>query len=343
MGAGRTALHAGGGMRGTVRRGRVRGRPGPGRVRLAVALVAGALAGSGGFVPVIPPAGATPAGDGTLAGGEATGQGVFVTYSDRDFVIEGGTVAAPDFGAPTAQAVIDLTGFGSALAALGYSPYSDAAGVLNAFGGTELPVGSIGDRSRAKVTGRPPQDSSAALSGRVGEAKARLVDGPTADASASTVDAPGAVALEAGKARATVATVARAAKSKVTVVLRRLRIGDGLQIESVTLTAGALADGAAGAAGATVVVEGVTLRGTPVRLTPSGFEPAGMAPPDLSPLQAAGIEVLSAGEAKARPGARQSVARATGPRLRVRSSDGRLLTIVLGQASASSNWLSGRG
>ena len=311
------------------------------RRRCAGLLAATALV-AGGFLPVVPPAGATPAGDGTLAGGGATGQGVFLTYSDRDLVLEGGTIAAPDFGAPTAQAGIDLTGLGSALAALGYSPYSDAAGVLNAFGGTELPVGSIGERSRAKVTGRPPQESAVALSGSVGRAKASLADGPTADASASLANAPGAVAVAAGEARATVATVARTADSKVTVVLRRLRLGDGLQIESVTLTANALADGGAGAAGATVVVEGVTLRGTPVRLTPRAFEPAGAAPPDLSPLQAAGIEVLSAGETRSRPGAGQSEARATGPRLRFRSSDGRLLTIVLGQVVATSTWVPGR-
>jgi hypothetical protein len=314
-----------------------------GVTRLAVALVAGALLGSGGLIPVVPPAGATPASDGTLAGGGATGQGVFVTYSDRDLVIEGGTVAAPDFGAPTAQAGIDLTGLGSALAALGYSPYSDAAGVLNAFGGTELPVGSIGERSRAKVAGRPPQDSSVTLSGSVGQAKARLVDGPTADASASVARAPGVVATEVGEARATVATISRTADSKVTVVLRRLRIGQGLAIESVTLTANALADGAAGVAGASVLVEGVTLGGKPVRLTPGGFEPIGAAAPDLSPLQAAGIEIVSAGETQSRPGGRQAEAWATGPRLRFRSSDGRVLTIVLGQVAASSTWVPARG
>jgi hypothetical protein len=305
------------------------------RHRLAVLLATAALVGSGGFIPVVPPAGAAPAGDGTLAG-------VFLTYSDRDFVLEGGTVAAPDFGAPTVQAGIDLTGLGSALAALGYSPYSDAAGVLNAFGGTELPVGSIGERSRAKVTGRPPQESVVSLSGSLGRAKASLTDGPTADAAASMANAPGTVAVEAGEARATVATVSRTADSKVTVVLRRLRLGDGLQIESVTLTAKALADGGAGAAGAAVLVEGLTLRGTPVRLTPDGLEPGGAAPPDLAPLQAAGIEVLSAGETRSQPGAGQSEARATGPRLRFRSSDGRLLTIVLGQVVATSTWVPAR-
>jgi hypothetical protein len=185
--------------------------------------------------------------------------------------------------------------------------------------------------------------SGSAGAGSFGEAKARLVDGPTADASSSVADAPGTVAVQAGEARATVATVSRTADSKVVVVLRRLRIGEDLRIETVTLAANALADGGAGNAGATVVVEGATLRGTPVRLTPGGFEPAGAGAPDLSALHAAGIEVLSAGESDAKPGGRQAEARATGPRLRFRSSDGRLLTIVLGQAAASSTWAPGRG
>jgi hypothetical protein len=337
-------------MTGRVRR----ARAAAGRVRRpAVAVLLAALVGGGGFIPAVPSAAAAPAGHGTLAGGGAAGQGVFVTYSDRDLVIEGGTVAAPDFGAPTAEATIDLTGLGSALAALGYSPYSDAAGVLNAFGGTELPVGSVGERSRAKVAGRPPQESAVTVPGSVGpgsvgpgsvgQAKARLVDGPTADASSSVAHAPGAVAVQAGEARATVATVSRTADSKVTVVLRRLRIGEDLHIDTVTLTANALADDGAGVASASVVVEGVTLRGTPVRLTPRGLEPAGAAPPDLSALHAAGIEVLSAGETEAKPGGRQAEARASGPRLRFRSSDGRLLTIVLGRAAASSTWAAGQG
>lgn len=316
--------------------------------RPAIALVLAALVGGGGLIPVVPSAGATPAGDGTLAGGGATGHGVFVTYSDRDLVLEGGTVAAPDLGAPTAEATIDLTGLGSALAAVGYSPYSDAAGVLNAFAGTELPVGSVGEHSRARVAGRPPQESSVTVpgsvgSGSVGQARARLVDGPTAEASSSVAGAPGSVAVQAGDARATVTTVSRTAASKVTVVLRRIRIGEDLRIDTVTLTANASADGGAGVAGSTAVVEGVTLRGTPVRLTHRGLEPAGAAPPDLAALQTAGIEVLSAGETRAEPGGRQAEARATGPRLRFRSSDGRLLTIVLGQAAASSTWAPGQG
>lgn len=302
--------------------------------RAAVAVIAVAL---------LAPFPAGPAGAAALAGGGATGRGVFVTYADRDTVIEGGTVAAPDLAAPTAQAATDFTGLGSALAALGYSPYSDAAGVLNAFGGTELPVGSIGERSRAKVAGRPPQESTAALSESAGRARARLVDGPTAEAWTSLASPPdGSVTTRAGEIRATVATVTRTADSRVTVVLRGVRIGE-LHIESITLAADALADGAAGRAAATTVVEGVTLGGTPVRLTPKGFEPVGAGAPDLSGLASAGIEVLSAGGTVAQPGGRQADARAVGPRLRFRSPDGRLLTVVLGEAVATSTRDSGRG
>jgi hypothetical protein len=303
-------------------------------VAVAVAVIAGAA---------LLPFPAPPAGAGTLAGGAATGRGLFVTYADRDTVIEGGTVAAPDFAAPTAQAAIDFTGLGSALAALGYSPYSDAAGVLNAFGGTELPVGSIGERSRAKVAGRPPQESTAALSESVGRAHARLVDGPTAEAFTSAASAPdGSVTARSGDIRATVTTVARTAGSKVTVVLRQIRIGE-LHIESIILTADALADGAAGRAAASTVVEGVTVGGTPVRLTPKGFEPVGAGAVDLSGLSFAGIEVLSAGGTAVQPGGRQADARAMGPRLRLRSSDGRLLTVLLGEAVTTSTWEPGRG
>lgn len=304
------------------------------RAAVAVAVIA---------VAAVLPLRAGPAGAATLAGGGATGRGIFVTYADRDTVIEGGTVAAPDFAAPTAQAAIDFTGLGSALAALGYSPYSDAAGVLNAFGGTELPVGSIGERSRAKVAGRPPQESTAALSESAGRAQARLVDGPTADAWTSVASAPaGSVTAQAGNIRATVATVARTAGSNVTVVLRQIRIAE-LHIESITLTADALADGGAGRAAASTVVEGVTVAGVPVRLTPTGFEPVGAGAVDLSGLSFAGIEVLSAGGTVAQPGGRQADARAIGPRLRLRSSDGRLLTVVFGEAAATSTWEPGRG
>ena len=308
--------------------------------RFAAVALAAAWAGA---VPA-GPVGADSASADPLSGGGATGRGVFLTYSDRDNVIEGGTVAAPDTASPTAEAAIDLTGLGSALAALGYSPYSDAAGIVNAFGGTELPLGKVGEQSRAKVAGRPPQESATGVSESIGQAQARLADGPTAEARASMAQFQGTgVAADLGQVRAAVATAKGTADSTVTVVLRSLRIGEHLRIDSVTLTARALADGAAGVAAATVVVEGLTLGGSPVRLTPKGFEPIGAAAPDLSALAAGGVELVGAGETEARPGGRQADARATGPRLRFRSSDGRLVTVVLGQAVVSSTWVPGRG
>ena len=307
------------------------------RAALAALVVAGGVVASG--VPAAPAgAGAGPA----LAGGEATGRGVFVTYSDRDTVIEGGTVAAPDVAAPLAAAALDLAGLGQALASLAYSPYSDAAGVINAFGGTDLPVGSLSEPSRAKVHGRPPQEQRAAVPGPFGaEAIARLADGPTAEAAALAASAgagPGP-AVRIGDVRAVVRKAEGTANSTVSVVLRAVSVGDVLTIDSITLTATAAADGGPGHAAATALVEGVAVAGRPVQLTPKGIEPAGAGPPDLSALAAAGIEAVVAGEAVASPGGREAQSRSTGPRLRLRSHDGRLLTIVLGEARASSTFV----
>ncbi|HYH49818.1 MAG TPA: hypothetical protein VEG38_09750 [Acidimicrobiia bacterium] len=306
--------------------------------RLCIAVIAAVLGASlGPGVPAADAAGASAtAGSEPLSGGGAMGRGVFLTYGDRDTVIEGGTVAPLDLAAPVAQAAIDFTGLGFALAALGYSPYSDAAGVINAFGGTELPLGSVSERSRAKVTGRPPQESAVQWSESAGRAQARLRDGPTAEARTSAATTPDyGVAAQIGEIRATVTTVNRTADSKVTVVLRSVRIGE-LSIDTIRLAADALADGATGRAAATAVVEGVSLAGTPVRITPKGLEPVGASAPDLSLLNRAGIEILSAGGTLSQRGDRQSEARAIGPRIRFRSSDGRLVAVVLGEAVATS-------
>lgn len=275
----------------------------------------------------------------SLAGGEALGRGIFATYSDRDTVIEGGTVAGPDFSAPVARAAVDLTGLGAGLASLAYSPYNDAAGVINAFGGTSLPVGLFSDASRAKVTGRPPQEHQAAAPGPPGSgAWARLSEGPTAEAAALAFATPAgqALAVRIGDVRSTVRRSGPTVASTVSVVLRAVSIGEVLTIESIRLTAAATADGAAGLAEAASLVEGVAVAGRPVRLTPEGIEPLGAGPPGLDGLAATGIEILSAGEARTSPGGQQSDARATGPRIRLRTADGRILTLVLGEAAASS-------
>ena len=286
------------------------------------------------------PARAADAGEAsTLVGGEAVGRGIFATYSDQDTVIEGGTVAAPDFSSPLASAALDLTGLGSGLASLAYSPYNDAPGVINSFAGTSLPLDAISEASRAKVTGRPPQEHQATAPGPPGSvAQARLSEGPTAEAAALAMASPAGqpMAVRIGDVRSTVRRAGSTVGSTVSVVLRAVTIGELLTIESITLTSSATADGGAGAAAATSVVEGIAVDGHPVRLTPKGLEPVGAAAPDLSGLAAAGIEFLSAGETRTAPGGNQSDARATGPRIRFTTPDGRLLTLVLGEALASS-------
>jgi hypothetical protein len=297
------------------------------------------LAGAGLALP----AGPGGADDyGALVGGEAIGRGIFATYSDRDTVIDGGTVTAPDFSSPLARAALDLTGLGAGLASLGYSPYSDGAGVINAFAGTSLPVDSFSGASRAKVTGRPPQDQQAAAPGPPGSgARARLTEGPTAEATALAFATPQgqALSVRVGDVRSTVSRAGSTVGSTVSVVLRSVTIGEILTIESITLTSSATADGAAGQAAASSLVEGVAVAGRPVRLTAGGLEPVGAAPPDLGGLTAAGIEVLSAGETTSTPGPNQSDARATGPRIRLRTADGRTLILVLGEALASSEFV----
>jgi hypothetical protein len=298
----------------------------------AVVLLAGAT---------LAPAGAGAVGAPGLAGGEAVGRGLFVTYADQDTVIEGGTVAPPDFAAPVARAAIDLTGLGAALASLAYSPYSAAAGVINAFGGTSFPDGSLFEPSRAKVAGRPPQEQASAGPVPSGSGvRARLADGPVAEASTLAAGSAGpGLALRIGDLRSAVRREGTTAASTVSVVLRAVSIGDVLTFDSIVLTASAVADGGPGQAKADALVEGVSLAGKPVRLTPDGLEPAGAGPPDLAALSAAGIEILGAGEAVAAPGGRQAEARSTGPQLRLRSVDGRMLTLVLGQAMASSSFV----
>jgi hypothetical protein len=308
------------------------------RALAALTLAGGTLALPAG------PAGAE--GAPSLAAGEALGRGIFATYSDQDTVIDGGTVAAPDFSSPLARAALDLTGLGSGLASLGYSPYNDAAGVINAFAGTSLPVDSFSEASRAKVTGRPPQEQQAAAPGPPGSvARARLSEGPTAEATTMAMATPAGqpLAVRIGDVRSTVRRANTTVGSTVSVVLRAVTIGELLTIESITLTSSATADGGAGAAEAASLVEGIAVGGHPVRLTPRGLEPVGAAAPDLSGLAAAGIEVLSTGEAKATPGGSQSDARASGPRIRFRTADGRTLTLVFGEAVTSSTFVPASG
>jgi hypothetical protein len=280
-----------------------------------------------------PCAGPAPAatGAGLLRAGSATARGLFVTYADRDTVLDGGTVVPPDLSSPLARAAIDRTGLGSATASPFYTPYSDAAGLPNAFVGTQLPLGSISEPSRAKVTGRPPQQQELTVAGGPGSsACARLAAGPRAVAAVLAGAAPD---LRVGDVRAVTGPRGAGSASSSTVTLCDVRIGR-LVIEQIVLSADAIADGAAGRSAASAVVGAVSLAGRTYRLTPGGLEPTGGGVPDTAALEAAGIELVSAGRARHSATGGRASASATGPVLRITSPDGRVLTLILGQAEA---------
>lgn len=268
-----------------------------------------------------------------LRAGRAFARGLFVTYGDRDTVFEGGTVVPPDLSSPLAEVAVDRTGLGSAIASPIYSPYSDAAGLPNAFIGTELPLGGVTEPSRAKVTGRPPQQQDLALAGGPGSsACVRLVEGPVASAAAVAAGAAGDVRARVGDVRALAGPRDGASGTSSAVVLLNVVVGD-VHIEQVVLFAQAVADGRAGRADASSVVSGVSVGGREIGLGPGGFVP-GRAATDLSALEAAGVEVVSAGRVRRAAAGGRSVAYATGPVLRITSPDGRVITVVLGQAGA---------
>ncbi len=268
----------------------------------------------------------------TLRAGKAVARGLFVTYSDNDTVLDGGTIAPPDVSSPLAEASVDRTGFGQAVASPFYSPYSDAAGLPNAFTGAELPTGAISEPSRAKVAGRPPQDSQLAVGGPGGTSCVRITDGPLAEAAAVVADLAPGVTARVGDVRALAGPAATGSLSTSKVVLLDVLLGT-LHIEQIVLDARAVADGAAGEGAATSLISGLTVGGQAFRVTPKGFEP-GPGTPDLSALKAAGIELVLPGSATHTAAGDRSLARATGPTLRLTTPDGRVLTVVLGEAIA---------
>lgn len=273
-----------------------------------------------------------------LRAGEATGRGLFLTYGDRDTVLEGGTIVPPDLSAPLAQAAVDRTGLGTALASPGYSPYSDAAGLPNAFTGTELPLGELSEPTRAKITGTPPQDRSVSFPpGSPGGGCVRLSAGPLAQAAALAGTLAPAVQVRIGEVKALSGPLGEAARSVVSVVLTDVELGQ-LHIEQVVLSATAVADGRAGASAASSLVSGITLAGRAMQLTPAGLEPVGAPAPDTAALAAAGIELLSAGSERHASAGGSSTAYASGPVLRLTSPDGRVLTLILGEAEVSAQY-----
>lgn len=297
-------------------------------------------AGSGCDVtaPAPRPGSAAPLPADVLRAGEATGRGLFLTYGDQDTVLEGGTVVPPDLSAPLAQAAVDRTGMGTALASPGYSPYSDAAGLPNAFTGTELPLGELSEPTRAKITGTPPQDQAVSFPpGSPGGGCVRLSAGPLAQAAAIAGTFAPAVSARIGDVKALSGPLGQAAQSVVSVVLTDIDLGQ-LHIEQVVLSATAVADGRTGSSAASSLVSGITVAGQAMRLTPAGLVPVGAPAPDTAALAAAGIELLSAGSERHASGAASSTAYASGPVVRLTTPDGRVLTLILGEATVSAQY-----
>ena len=86
-----------------------------------------------------------------------------------------------------------------------------------------------------------------------------------------------------------------------------------------------------GVAAATAVVEGLRWAGAgPAHA--QGLRAGRRRATDLSALAAAGIEILAAGESTSTPAGPAGRGPGTGPRLRFRTADGRMLTLVLGEA-----------
>ena len=240
--------------------------------------------------------------------GTATARGMFVTYDDWDTVLEGGTLIPPDLAAPVAEAAVDRTGLGTALAGQVYSPYNDAVGMLNTSAGTALPAEQIAGPSRAQVSGRPPQDQKLTMGGGC----VRLGEGPSAEAATNASSPAPGFGVRVGEVRSFTGPRGAAAEASSSVVLTDVSIGE-LLIEQVVLQAKALADGAIGASSSSAVISGVTLAGQPYALTGEGVEPVGVRTPESAGLAAFGMEFLSAGTSGLTHSSNISRAWATGP------------------------------
>ncbi|HVE27328.1 MAG TPA: hypothetical protein VNC22_18105, partial [Sporichthya sp.] len=91
---------------------------------LAVPIALGITPAAAEVAPCATKSPPSPAPADALRAGRAFARGLFVTYGDRDTVLDGGTVVPPDLSSPLAEVSVDRTGLGSALASPMYSPYS---------------------------------------------------------------------------------------------------------------------------------------------------------------------------------------------------------------------------
>jgi len=308
----------------------------------ALLLVGGPLAVSGHAVD-----------DGALSAGSASASSVFITYYDTATIFQGGTLPPLDVNIGFSSGDIDRSGSSGAVAALAYSPYVDLPPAVNALAGTNINFDPILSSVRASVTGQPPKDADASLTTptditEAGTAQAHLTEGPALDAfsTLARIEPAPSTRIRSAASHIKVARVAGNSVTSATTVLRGVDIAGVLKFDSISLSTTSSADGGAGDAQGSVVIEGATIAGMPVNFTDKGIEAAGKAVPmDLSALKAqltkAGIDLIAPGEVDQEPGAERSVTIATGPHITFTSPQGNTVEIVLGRAIASSTLLPG--
>ncbi|MGH2726896.1 MAG: hypothetical protein ACRDKS_07945, partial [Actinomycetota bacterium] len=116
--------------------------------------------------------------------------------------------------------------------------------------------------------------------------------------------------------------------------------------DSIVLKATSIADGGAGDSSGSIIVEGGSIAGTPIAIDEGGIHIADqIAPLDLAPLESAlaqaGIELIGPSTVKREPGGEYSVTSVRGPQIKLTTSQGNNLQIVLGRAEAASTLLPG--
>ncbi|MEX2555405.1 MAG: hypothetical protein WEB06_07230 [Actinomycetota bacterium] len=289
-----------------------------------------------------------------IAAGSASASSVFARYSDDATFFEGATLGTADFYLGYASGDVDRSGSSGAIAAVAYSPYVDLPGAVNALTpGPDVDYDSILSRARASITGQPPKDAEASLTTptdqvEVGTMEAHLAEGPVLDAftTLTRIEPAPATYIKSSTSRIRVAKISGRSVTEATTILRSVSIAGLITFDSITLTSTATADGGAGDARGTVLVEGGSIAGMPIALTENGIQLTDQAVPlDLQQLEEgllqAGIELIAPSTLTLEPGPERSVAIATGPKIIFTSPQANRIEIVLGRAMTSSTLLAG--
>lgn len=289
-----------------------------------------------------------------ISAGSASASSVFVTYYDEATFFEGATLGTADFYLGYATGDVDRSGSSAAIAAAAYSPYVELPGAFNALApGPDVDWEPVLSRARASITGQPPKDAVASLTtptdqAEAGTMEAHLAEGPIVEAfsTLARLEPAPATHIKSSVSRIKVSKLLGKAVTEASTVLRSVSIAGVLTFDSITLTTTSTADGMAGDARGSVIVDGASIAGTPVAITENGIQVGDQAVPfeltDVeNALANAGIELVGPSTLTLEPGGERSVATATGPKIKFTSPQNNTIEIVLGRAIASSTRLGG--